>query len=70
MMLGVFHARMRFTSTVVASVLYALFTIGRALSLALDGMPADTLVKATVVEGIVAAAAIFALVKYRESRSA
>ena len=58
--LGIIHKRMAFTSTVVAAVMYSLLTLGRILSIVLDGMPADGLVKATVAEGVIAALAIFA----------
>lgn len=65
-MLGVFHSRMAFTSSVVAAVMFTIMTFGRALSIVIDGVPAEGLVRATVVEGILAAVAIFALAKYRE----
>lgn len=64
--LGVIHARMRFTSTVVAAVLYSVFTLGRLLSIIQDGTPVDGLVKATIVEGILAVLAVFALVMFRD----
>ena len=66
-MLGVIHARMTFTSTVVAAVVYTVFALGRVVSIVLDGIPAEGLVKATVVESILGLLAIFALVKFRES---
>ena len=68
-MLGVFYSKMRYTSTLLASVLYISFAIGRAISIAMDGMPAEGLVKATVVELIVGFAATFALIKFKEKSS-
>lgn len=65
-LLGVIHSRMAFTSTVVAVVMYGIMTIGRVLSIVIDGLPAESLIKATVLEGILAAVAIFALIKYRK----
>lgn len=63
--LGVIHKRMAFTSSVVAAVTYTLLTLGRLLSIAIDGTPVDGLVKATVAEGVVAILAIVLLAKYR-----
>ena len=65
-LLGVIHSRMAFTSTVVAAVVYLVFSLGRGLSLALDGMPADGLFKATIVETILGLLALFALIQYRK----
>ena len=65
-LLGVIHSRMTFTSTVVAAVMYSTFSFGRILSIVLDGMPAEGIVKATVVETVLALVAIFALAKYRD----
>ena len=64
-MLGALYPSMAFTSTVVASVAYLSLGIGRAISIALDGMPADGLVGGTIFEFVVGLAAIYALVKYR-----
>lgn len=65
-LLGVLYHRMAFTSTVVAAVVYSTFSLGRNLSILLDGMPAEGLVRATVVESLLALLAIFALVRFRE----
>lgn len=65
-MLGVIHARMAFTSTVVAAVVYMTFSLSRILSVLLDGVPADGLVKATVAETILGLLGVFALVRYRD----
>lgn len=69
-LLGVLHTRMAFTSTVVAILGFLGIGIGRILSIGLDGMPADGLVKATVVEVVIGLVAIFALVRYREKSTA
>lgn len=65
-LVGVIHSRMAFTSTVVAAVMYTIMTIGRVLSIVIDGIPAESLVKATVLEGLIGAVAIFALIRFRE----
>lgn len=66
-LLGVIHSRMAFTSTVVATVLFLTFGIGRAISVFTDGMPAEGLMKAMVVEIIVGLLGAFALIKFRKS---
>ena len=66
MLLGIIYSRMAFTSTVVAIAMHLSLSLGRVVSIFLDGMPADGLVKATVVETILGLLAIYALVKYRE----
>ena len=65
-LLGVLHHRMAFTSTVVAIVMFLTLALGRFVSIILDGMPADGLFKATVVEAILGFVAIFAMIKFRE----
>ena len=65
-LLGVLHHRMAFTSTVVAIVMFLTLALGRFVSIVLDGMPADGLFKATVVEAILGFVAIFAMIKFRE----
>ncbi len=67
MFLGIIHERMRFTSIVVMSVLYTTFALGRIISIIVDGIPMEGLVKATVVELIIGLVAIFALIKFKEN---
>ncbi len=66
MLLGIIHERMRFTSSVVMSVLFTTFALGRIISIVIDGLPTENLIKATVVESVVGLIAIFALIKFRE----
>ncbi|BDD12667.1 hypothetical protein FUAX_50990 (plasmid) [Fulvitalea axinellae] len=47
---AVFVNRLSYTATLVSSLIFLSLGIGRALSLTLDGMPVDGLVKATVLE--------------------
>lgn len=65
-LLGAIHHRMAFTSTVVAAVVYMTFSLGRILSILLDGLPAEGLIRATVLETVLGLLAVFALVKYRD----
>lgn len=63
---GAFSSGMRFTSTIISMVAYISITLGRLVSIGIDGMAPDGLVKATVVEGVVALILIFAFVRFRD----
>ena len=65
-LMGIIHAGMRFTSAVVATVIFLTFALARIFSIVVDGTPADGLVKATIVELVVGLVAAFGLWKYRE----
>lgn len=64
--LGVFVAKLTFTSTMIATLMFLSFGIARIFSMAIDGMPADVVVAAIVLEMIIGLAGVFALLKYRE----
>ena len=65
-MAGAFVARLTFTATVLATVLYLAYGLSRVLSIAIDGLPVEDLVFATVLELVVGAVCLVALVRYRE----
>ncbi len=67
---GVFVRALTFTATLIAGVVYTLFAIARGLSIAMDGMPVDSLVKATVVELIVGVVCLVLLFRFREKPEA
>ena len=67
-MLGVFVAKLTFTSTVISILVYLSYGIARILSMAIDGMPAQELMAATALEIIIGLAGVFALLKYRENK--
>lgn len=69
-LLGIFKNSLAYTSALVASIIFTTFTLARVLSITLDGMPAETLIKATIVEGILALFATVAFIKYRETKQA
>ena len=48
--LGAFVAKLTFTSTVVAALVYLSYGLSRILSMAIDGLPAEGLVQVTVLE--------------------
>jgi len=66
-MLGAFIKKLTFTATLVSALFYLSYGLSRILSMLLDGMPADELVQATILEMIIGLLCLFALVKYRES---
>ena len=63
---GAFISRLRFTATMVSILMFLSLGIGRIVSIVMDGMPAEGLVKATVVEMIIGFVGIFALLNYRK----
>ena len=63
---GAFIKKMSFTASVVGSVMYLTFAMARIISIVLDGLPAEGLVKATVVETVVGLVVLAAFIKYRE----
>jgi hypothetical protein len=69
MMAGVFSSKLRYTSIVVATVMYLGKAIGRVVSFGTDGMPGDSLVKATVVEFVVGLAVLVMLMKFEKKSS-
>lgn len=65
-LLGIFIPKLTFTSSIIAVLLLLGYGFGRALSMGLDGMPADALFKATIVEFVLGFANLFLLFKYKE----
>jgi len=65
-MLGAFSAKLRFTSTLVAIVLFLGFGFARLLGIAIDGMPGPELVKGIIGEFVLGSAALLAFLKYRK----
>lgn len=63
-MSGAFIARLAFTSALVSTLLFLSYGLSRVLSMAIDGMPADGLVQATVLELVIGLTGVFVLVKY------
>lgn len=65
---GAFVNRLAFTAVIVSALLYMSYGLSRVLSMAIDGMPAEGLVQAAVLEIVTGLACIFALVIYREKQ--
>lgn len=58
---GAFVPRLSFTATLLSTVLYLGYATGRALSLAVHGMPSTAIVLSGVVELVLGLAGVFAL---------
>ena len=65
-MLGTIKSRLAYTSTVISIVTFLAVGVGRTISIILDGMPAEGLIKATVAEFVFGLVGVFMLVKYQE----
>jgi hypothetical protein len=64
-MSGAFVDKLAFTAVVISTLLYLSYGLSRVMSIAIDGMPAEGLVQAAVLEIVIGLACIFALVKFR-----
>jgi len=62
--LGAFVAKLTFTSTIIASFLYLSYGLSRILSITVDGIPAEGLVQAVILELIIGLVCLFSLVIY------
>ena len=65
---GAFVSRLTFTSTLVAALLYLSYGLSRILSMAIDGLPAEGLLQAAVLELVIGLVCVFALAGYRLDR--
>ncbi|MFT5822231.1 MAG: hypothetical protein ACI8ZM_003487 [Crocinitomix sp.] len=68
-LLGSFVKRLAFTSTVISTLIFLSWGISRAIAMAIDGIPADALIKATIVEIVIGLVGAFALAKYRNKET-
>ncbi|WP_326549340.1 DUF4345 domain-containing protein [Micromonospora sp. NBC_01813] len=59
--LGAFVRRLTFTASLIGAVVYLAYGLARLLSVAVDGLPADSLVAAAVAELILGVACGYAL---------
>ncbi len=66
--LGVFVPKLTFTSTIIATLMFLSFGVARIFSMAVDGMPANVIVAAIVLEMIIGMAGVFALLNYQENK--
>ena len=63
---GAFVKKLSYTSSLVAFLLFSSLGLGRIISILLDGMPADAMVKATGLEMVLGIVGAILFAKYRE----
>ena len=66
-LLGIYARQFTFTSTVISVLMFLSYGIGRILSMAVDGMPAQEIAAATVLEMVIGVGGIIALLRLRET---
>ena len=67
--LGIFIARLAFTSTVLSTVLYSSYGVGRILGIIFDGKPTDSLMSAATIEITLGLISLICLIKYTDLQS-
>lgn len=66
-MSGAFNAKLTFTATVIATLIYLSYGLSRILSMTIDGMPVEGLIMASALEIVVGLICVYALLGYRKS---
>lgn len=64
---GAFRARLAFSATMLAFVLYSAFGLSRLVGMAFDGLPGPALVQITMLELVVGLACGLTLLRYRRT---
>ncbi len=67
-LLGAFIQKLTYASVIISIIAYLSYGFGRLLSMVVDGVPAEGLIKATVVEIIIGFMSVFALYKFRTKK--
>lgn len=67
-LLGVFQKGLTFTSTLAATLLFLSLGVGRLISILIDGMPVDGLVKATGLEFVLGIAGMILFIVFKEKQ--
>lgn len=62
--LGAFVVKLTFTSAVISSLLYLSYGLSRMMSMIIDGLPADTLIQAVILELVIGLVCVVALMKF------
>jgi len=68
-LLGAFLSELRFSATLLSSILYLGYGLSRGIAMVIDGVPADMLVAVAFVEISVGLLSLMALFRYREKVS-
>ncbi|OUS21692.1 hypothetical protein A9R01_17565 ['Osedax' symbiont bacterium Rs2_46_30_T18] len=66
---GCFIAKLTYTATLVASLMYLAYGFSRVLSFGFDGLPTAALIQVAALEIAIGALCIFCLRKYRAQQS-
>lgn len=67
--LGAFSAQLRFTSTILAFLVFLSFGFARLLGIGLDGMPGEEITQGIFFEFVFGLIALIAFLKYRKKYS-
>ena len=67
-LLGAFIQKLTYTSVIIAIIAYLSYAIGRLISILMDGMPTEGIIKATVVEIVIGLVSVFAFYKYKNKK--
>lgn len=67
-LLGAFQKGLTFTSTLAATLLFLSLGVGRLISILIDGMPVDGLVKATGLEFVLGIAGMILFIVFKEKQ--
>lgn len=68
MIAGAFVKKVSYTSTLVSVLLFLSLGIGRVISILVDGMPVDGLVKATVLEFVLGIIGMVLFIRHQENK--
>lgn len=68
-LLGAFLSELKFSATLLSTILYLGYGLSRGIAMSLDGVPADKLVAVALVEITIGVLSLMALFRYREKTS-
>jgi len=63
---GAFVVKLTFTATVISTLLYLSYGLSRLLSMVVDGMPADSLIQAVILELVLGLICVVSFMKFRQ----
>ena len=63
-MAGVYVAKLTYAATIISILLYLTYGLSRLMSMAIDGIPAEALIQAVILEIIIGLLCVFAFMKY------
>lgn len=63
-MAGVYITKLTYAATIVSILLYLTYALSRLMSMVIDGIPAEALIQAVILEIIIGLLCVFAFMKY------